>query len=235
VAEKTSAAVSGLGQWFMLDAATYATGAERGFIGIDFYFAGRAGVLGDVDSEIVSSALVFFEPDAVRAGWTGSRDVMSRHEAVQVFASCAARWAGDHLGDDLDWARLAELAAKIVDQASPAGAPLFAGWRGVPVPADPKVAALRQMNALRELRMARHGAAVIAVGLEPVDAVRHRSPHMVGIFGWEPAEVDGGVAELWAEAESLTDRATAKDYTVLDDAEADEFTSLCRSAVDAVT
>jgi hypothetical protein len=85
------------------------------------------------------------------------------------------------------------------------------------------------MNCLRELRMARHGAAVVAVGLDPADAVRHKSPGMAAMFGWPEAELGPEVAERWTEAEALTNRATARDYSVLTPDEADEFVQLAKA------
>lgn len=230
LAERTAPAVTGLSSGFMLDAATYAVGGDAGFNGMDFYGAGRGGVLGDVSADVVAASFVFFNPDVVRAAWDGSREVMSRAEAAALFAGCLATWAGEHLGDDVDWSRLAELAGKIAAAAPVAGAPVFAAWRALPVPSDPKAAALHQLNALRELRNARHGAAVTAVGLDVGDAVRHKSPHMAAIFGWAGTEVGPEVPGLWDEAEALTNRATAHDYAVLDEAEAEEFVALCAAA-----
>ena len=144
---------------------------------MDFYGAGRGGVLGEVSADVVTAALVFFNPTVVEGAWEGSREVMPRAASAELFAGCLVTWAGAHLDDDVDWARLAELAGKVVDNASIGGAPVFAGWRPLPVP-RPKAAALHQLNALRELRMARHGAAVTAVGLDVGAAVCHASPHM---------------------------------------------------------
>ena len=45
--------INGLGSHFMLDLNTYAYGGELGFEGIDFYLAGRAGVLGEVPAAVV--------------------------------------------------------------------------------------------------------------------------------------------------------------------------------------
>lgn len=235
VAERTRPTVTGLSAKFMLDGATYAVGGDAGFNGMDFYGAGRGGVLGDVSADVVAAALVFFNPSVVEGAWEGSRDVMSRSAAAELFAGCLVTWAGEHLGDDVDWARLAELAGKVVDNASIGGAPVFAGWRALPVPTDPKAAALHQLNALRELRMARHGAAVTAVGLDIGPTVCHASPHMAGIFGWEGAEIGHDVPAKWDEAEALTNRATDHDYAVLDDAEAEEFVALCTAATAAVS
>jgi hypothetical protein len=231
----TAAAVSGMGSGFLLDPATYAAGAGLGFSGIDFYFAGRGGALGDTDADVVTAALVFFSPDTVRAGWDGSADVMPRLDAAKALADCGARWADEHLADGVDWARLAELAGRVVAGASPAVAPIFAGWRRLPVPADPKQAAWHQLNALRELRMPRHGAAVLAAGLDVADAVRHHQPYMVGVYGWSEAPLADDVAERWDEAERLTNRASAHDYAVLDDDDAADFARLCEAAMAAIS
>ena len=230
-AEGSAGAVSGLTAAFMLDGKTYRAGSERGFEGLDFYVGGRCGVLGDVDADVVTSAMVFWNPETVRAQWEAAGRVMSRQEASELFVDCMARWADANLDDSIDWARLSELAAKIVHHASVAAAPLFAGWRALPVPADPVFAALHHMNCLRELRMARHGSAVVAVGLDPADAVRHNSPYMTKMFGWDEAEVTPEVAGLWSEAEALTNRATERDYAVLSDEEAAELVALGQAAI----
>jgi hypothetical protein len=187
-------------------------------------------VLGDVDPAIVTAALAFFHPDTVARSWTNGRAVLPRPEAAEAFAGCAASWADAHLGDDVDWPRLSELASTVIASASVIGAPLFAGWRAMPVPAEPKQAAHHQLNVLRELRMARHASAVVSVGLDPGDAVRHRSPHMLPIFGWDEAELGPGTVARWDEAEALTNRATARDYAVLSDSEAAELVDLCTAA-----
>jgi len=233
-AEASAAAVSGLSSGFMLAGATYKRGAELGFGGIDFYFAGRGGVLGDVCGDVVASSFVFFAPTQVTTAWEGSRDVMSRADTSAAFAGCMSAWAETHLDDSADWERLSELSGKVADSASVAAAPLFAAWRNADLPDDHKLAALHRMNQLRELRMARHGAAVVAVGIDPADAVRHRTPHMLSIFGWENADVPGDVIAAWAEAERLTNVATDRDYSVLSETESAEFVGLCTAAQAAV-
>lgn len=236
VAKATAATVSGLAAGFMLDPATYAAGNERGFAGLDFYFAGRGGVLGDVDADVVAAAMVFFHPEHVRTQWDSAAPVMPRGEASAVFAACEARWADEHLADDagVDWRTLADLAGKVVQGAAPAGAPLFAAWRTVEAPTADRQAALHQMNCLRELRLARHGAAVVVTGLDVGDAVRHRTPYMAGIFGWDETPVADDVPARWDDAERLTNQASARDYAVLDDDEAADFVRLCGAASDAV-
>ena len=71
-AHETREAIVSFVSGFMTDPATYAYGAELGFEGMDFYAAGRGGVLGEVSADVVTAAFVFFEPGTVRAAWERS-------------------------------------------------------------------------------------------------------------------------------------------------------------------
>jgi hypothetical protein len=225
-ATATAAAVSTVGSHFMLDGNTYKRGAELGFAGLDFYIAGRGGVLGDVDADVVSAAFAFFEPGNVRTLWDQARAVMPPAKAASEFAACAAAWADAHVPDDLDAARLADLAGRVAADARPACAPVFAGWRAMPVPAAPKAAAVHQMNVLRELRNGLHSAAVVSAGLSPLQALSVKSPHMVALFGWPEAAPTDGLAPVWDGAEARTTEAIAHAYEGLDDAERAELAEL---------
>ena len=49
----------------MLDPETNAAGLEAGYSSsFAFYFAGRGGVLGDVDADVVHAAFMFFDRDS---------------------------------------------------------------------------------------------------------------------------------------------------------------------------
>jgi len=225
-AAATAPAVSTVGSHFMLDGSTYKRGAELGFQGLDFYVTGRGGVLGDVDADVVSAAFTFFEPNGVRALWNQGRSVMPATQAATEFAACCAAWAEEHVPDDLDAARLGTLAGQVAAGARPACAPVFAGWRAMDVPSSPKAAAVHQMNVLRELRNGLHGAAVVASGLTPLQALSVRTPHMVPLFGWPEAAATDGLQALWDGAEERTTAAIAHAYEGLDDAERDELAAL---------
>ncbi len=225
-ATSSAAAVGTIGSHFMLDGATYVKGASLGFGGLDVYITGRAGVLGPVDADVVVAGLAFFEPGNVRTLWEQGQGVMPPADAARAFAACCEAWAEEHVPDDLDAARLADLAGQVATSARSACAPVFAGWRAMPVPESPKAAAVHQMNVLRELRNGLHSAAIVSVGLSPLQAVSVRSPHMVALFGWpEPAAADG-VQPLWDDAERRTDAAIAHAYDVLDEAERAELVDL---------
>jgi hypothetical protein len=225
-ATSTAAAVSTVGSHFMLDGKTYERGAELGFQGLDFYVTGRGGVLGDVDADVVSAAFTFFEPGAIRTLWDQGRGVLPADRASQEFAACCATWAEAHVPDDVDAGRAAELAGQVVQSARPACATVFAGFRALPVPASPKAAAVHQMNALRELRLGLHGAAVVSCGLTPLQAVSVRSPQMAPLFGWTELADVSDLHGRWEEAEDRTNQAMAHAYEGLDDAGRDELVAL---------
>jgi hypothetical protein len=230
-ARASTDAVAYLPAGFMLDGATYKRGAELGFDGVDFYTAGRGGALGDVDGLVVAAAFVFFNPDSVVAGWERARSVMARHETAEAFAACLAAWAEQHLPDEVDYARLAELLGTVNDHASPSGAPLFAAWKAVPEPRRPKALALQRLNVLREFRNALHGAAVLAYGLEPLEALLIKTPFMAEVFGWvEPFPDVESRRPQWDQAEASTNRNVARAYSVLDPSELSELVDLMVTA-----
>lgn len=231
-------AINGLGTHFMMDMDTYAYGASIGFDGVDFYVSGRGGALGEVPAAVVSAAFVFWNPAAIDEAWTRSAPVMPRARAAAEFAGVAHRWAEAHVPADFDAARLAELAGRLGAAASPACAPLFAGWRALDEPDTDRHAALaiHRVNALRELRGALHGAAVIANGIAPRSAVARRTPYMLGVFGWQEPHPDGNeVREAWAQAQAATEQAVAPMFDALSPAERGEFVELATALQAAVT
>jgi len=219
-----------LGGAFMLDGATYARGAELGFSGIDFYVLGRGGVLGDTTPDVVSSAFFFWNPDQVRTQWELARKVMDPGAAAIEWVNLCHAYGDAHLPELAELNRFSDLAAKVCDAASPAGAALFAGWRSLPVPASdrPKARAQHYLNALRELRGGLHGGAVLAMGLSPAEAVALHSPMMAPVFGWDVSTipVDDSSKSEWKIAEAGTDLAMARVLHALTAEECAEFQAL---------
>lgn len=234
-ANRSAPAITNLTSFFMIAPETFAKGAELGFSGLDFYVTGRGGALGDVDADVVAAAFLFFEPAMVRSQWELGRAVMPPLEAARGFASCLTDWTEANVPADLDTTRLTELAHRLVSTASPAGAPLFAGWRSNIVAPTGPAAATFLMNALRELRNAFHGIAIINAGLTMQQAVSHRSPQMSGLFGWGDPIDTSDVEDVWADAEAATDRAMARIFTVLDESEREEFTEAAAALLQAVS
>ena len=231
LAVATKAAVHDVPAAFMLDLATYEHGATLGFQGADFYIAGRGGVLGETIGEVVAAAFVFFATDTVVEAWNRSAGVGTRAEAAAAFAETGHTWARNHLkGDGVDEAAevVARLGGRVVEAVEVSGAPLFAGWRALPIPDDHIAAAHHQLNALRELRGAYHAGAVLGLGLSAKEALLLSGPAMAPIHGWSADDpVDESRRPLLAEAEAATNTAMAKAFGVLDDAEADAFAAAC--------
>lgn len=235
-ARASDRAVADIAGKFMLDATTYMRGAELGCPGASFYFLGRGGALGDVSPEVVSATFVFFNPETVRQAWSDAAAGPSPSQAALEFAACGHAWAEAHMPEDVDMARLAELCGAIACDANPAGAPVFAGWRSLPEPASAKALALHRLNALRELRAALHGAAVLSVGLDPATAVAIKSSFMLPIFGWtDPPEVTGEAEALWQAAEDTTNRMMARHLGILDSGELDELVELGTATLAAIS
>ena len=230
--------IGDLGGAFMLDGATYARGAELGFSGIDFYVLGRGGILGDTTADVVSSAFFFWNPEQVRTQWELARTVMDPAAAAQEWVGLCHSYGEANLPDFESLDRFSELAAKVTDAASPAGAALFAGWRGLDVPAAdrPKARAQHHLNSLRELRGGLHGGAVLAMGLLPSEAVALHSPMMAPVFGWDVSQipVDDSTKDEWKIAEAGTDLAMARVLRALTDEEVAEFEELVLSLHRAV-
>lgn len=226
--EATEPAIHDIPAAFMVDPVTYRSSAEAGYVGADFYFVGRAAILGDVSADVAAAAMIFFDADAVAAAFDRSGTVQSRADAARSFATSGHEWARAHLSGAAA-ATVAELAGDIVAAAPAAGAPLFAGWRELPVPTDAPAAAQHQLNALRELRGALHGAAVLAAGMTPREALAFEHPAMAPIHGFDDDfVVDEARRPLLDAAHRATDVAFAPVLGVLSATQVAAFVGACR-------
>jgi hypothetical protein len=235
-AHDTATIVLSVPAGFMFAPETLARGNALGFEAMDFYVAGRGGALGDVPADVVAASLYFFAPDAIRAAWDRSAAVMPRRQAAQAWLDCGHQWAVAHFGDGPDYGRTATLLGRVVRDAAVAGAPVFGALRTFPEPDDPKALTQHRLNEVRELRGALHGAAILTVGLSPVEAMVVRSPGLAGVFGWpEPHPEPDPLRDRWALAEARTDRMVGRHISVLADSERTEFVEILGSIRDAAT
>ena len=196
----------------MASRSTFRRGAEWGWSdGLAFYVAGRGGVLGDVDGEVVAAAFGFFEPASVAARWEQGTAVAGAREAARRYNEAAAEWGRDRLGGVEDVGRLAELGERVIAAADAAALPLFAGWRAEPRVEDPAGHAGQVIHVLREWRGGNHLVATIAVGLRPLEAVlASDGPKQALVCGWtEPFPDCEALVPLRRDAENLTDRLCA--------------------------
>ena len=234
---ETSVAMSGpihdLGGAFMRARPTLKRGPELGFPkGWSFYISGRSGVLGDVVPDVIAAAMVFFPVPFVQQQWLLGRAVMEPAEAAEAYAEACRDWGREHLAGVPDLDRVVELLRRVASAADPAGAPLFAGWRALPLPDDAPGATAQLLQVLREHRGAMHGMAVLTAGLSPLEAVIASNGDAGGqFFNWpEPYPDREELLELHGEAEELTDEMCAPAYEALDEDEREELVTLVHVA-----
>ncbi|ROO83609.1 hypothetical protein EDD29_1115 [Actinocorallia herbida] len=209
------------------------TGVE-GFLGP--YFRGRCGVLGEVDADVVASAAGFFPLEVVRASWESV--AMAPDEAAEGYLGACQAFGRRKLAAFDQPERLAELLLAVVRHADPIGAPLFGGWRALPLDDDPRGRVLHLVHALRELRGGLHFLAVKTSGLTALQAVLiggsplNSGPDQARLFGWtEPfEEITDAHQALWREAEAVTDRLAQQAFDALDKAEGEELVALLAAA-----
>ena len=163
--------VTGLGGAFMISAEAKAAGKDGGYRGWQLYVAGRAGVLGEVSTEVVHAALGFMHPDKVRAGWEGGLAVAPLPDTVARYVEVCRSWGRTRYAGLAGADRLADLLDRVAAAADPAGWPLFAAWRAQPLPDDAPGRVVQLLHVLREHRGGAHLGAVRSVGLRPLEAI----------------------------------------------------------------
>jgi hypothetical protein len=232
VAAATSIPINAIGAKFMLIPETNDIGAELGFAHpFAFYTAGRGGVLGDVDADVIISAFGFFAPGLIRKFWDSSKSVMSPRQAGSAFAGAAQSWGRKHLRGVDGLERLCELGEKVIDAADSSALALFAGWRSEPLATDAPARAYQILHVLREHRGSAHIVAVLASGLTPFQAHFGKlgEPGLKN-FGWRDWRSElldiAGMETRLAQAETLTTELITPAFAVLSASEADEFAAL---------
>ena len=175
--------------------------------GYAYYVAGRGGVLGDVDAEVVGSAFGFFEPSLLRKMWDAGVAVEGGRAAAARYGRACAQWGRSRLVEFEGAERLADLIRHIVDSIDSVGLTLFAGWRSEPRPTDPEGLAYFGTYLLRELRGSAHIAAVVASGIAPLEAILVSGGEgRAQQFGWtEPFPDVSHLVDLRSRTEALTD------------------------------
>ena len=213
VASTIAPLIGSLGAKYMLDPDTMAHGAEAGYPnGFAYYVAGRGGVLGDVDSDVVYSAFMFFERSLIDKLWKAGVAVEGARSASKRYMQSCDTWGKKHLAniDNLDL--FISPAEKLISQVDSSGLSLFAGLRAEPLPSDLSARAYRLITLLRELRGCLHIAACVTHGLSGLEASLVSSGEgMTKLHGWAPPypDVSHQVAARDA-AEKATNDAMAR-------------------------
>jgi len=183
--------------------------------GYAYYVAGRGGVLGDVDSDVIAATFGFFEPAIVRKMWEIGVGVEGATAAATRYGHACAQFGRVRLAGFADAPRVNELAGRVADGVEVTGLALFAGWRTQPRPDDAAGRAAFLMHVLRELRGGVHLLAVVATGLGARGAVFSTGgAALANQFGW--AEPYDDLADISKKpAEDLTDEILIRLYSAV--------------------
>ena len=197
------------------------------------YAVGRLGVLGDCPVDNVVGAAYFWEPDTMRQMVRDGRAGFSPSDGAAVYARICQEWGDDKLAGMADVERLGELCQRVVENASPLGAPVFVGWRDQPLPPPGPARTFQLCQTMRELRFGRHTVAVQAAGMGPLEAILSgpAGEWNAEMFGWaKPYPDASALAAERDEIEAHTDRLHAPDFEVLTDDERAELRGLDKAA-----
>jgi hypothetical protein len=213
VASTIAPLISSLGAKYMLDPETMAHGAEAGYPnGFAYYVAGRGGVLGDVDSDVVFSAFMFFERTLIDKLWRAGVAVEGARAAGKRYMQSCDAWGKKHLANVDQLELFITPAEKLVSHVDSSGLSLFAGLRAEPLPSEAPARAYRLITLIRELRGCLHIAACVTHGLSGLEASLVSSGEgMTKLHGWAPPYPD--VSHLVAvrdAAEKATNDAMAR-------------------------
>jgi len=198
------------------------------------YAIGRLGVLGDCPVDNVVGAACFWEPDFVRANVRAGRAVMAPRDGAAIYTRICQEWGAAHLAGFDGSDRLGELAERVVNAASPLGAPTFVGWRDMPLPPVGPARTFQLVQVLRELGFARFSTAVLGSDMSPLMAIMSgpTGAWNARMFGWPPPYPDGApFAEARNAVEAVANRLHSPDFDTLTDDERDEFRTLAKAAL----
>ena len=111
-------------EWLLADSTTeVATARGMPAENLGSYAVGRLGVLGDCPVDNVVGAAFFWEPARMRSMVEVGRATMTPAEGAAIYAEICRAWGEERLAGMEGVEDLGELLEKVVDSASPLGAP----------------------------------------------------------------------------------------------------------------
>lgn len=134
------------------------------------YFAARAAPFGPVPPEVVVATFYVFSPAlvarAVPAVWAAAPPAEWAAARAEGVAACLHRVLGEP-----DVAEAVALAREACAGLGAAGRPIYGAWSSMPWPEDPLLQLWHAGLLLREHRGGGHVTALMAAGLDPVEAL----------------------------------------------------------------
>lgn len=205
-------------------------GREFGELGIDdesrVYFAARGAALGAVGAGTVTAAFYNFKHELVArhlpAVWSDITPRTALDARLRAADSTLRRVLGEEALASPEMAEAAGLALRAAEACTRPARPLYSAHADLDVPDQPHMAFWHAATLLREHRGDGHLAALLAAGLDPLEALvshtatgKGMAPRwIVATRGWRRADWEAAVERLRgrgvldAEGE-LTDAGTA--------------------------
>lgn len=234
VARSLRASIGMLAMEWLVAPTTQEKAQARGMpAGMASYAVGRLGVLGDCPVDNVVGAAFFWNPDLMRSMVADGRAGISPAQGAAIYAQICQEWGAEKLAGFEGSQQLGVVLEKVVDAASPLGAPTFVGWRDQELPPVGPARTFQLCQTMRELRFCRHSVAVQASGLSPLEAILSgpAGDWNAEMFGWPKPYPDvEGLTDHRDEVENHTDRLHAADLDILSDEERGELRDLAKAA-----
>jgi hypothetical protein len=234
VARSLRASIGMLAMEWLVAPTTQEKAETRGMpAGMASYAVGRLGVLGDCPVDNVVGAAFFWNPDLMRSMVADGRAGISPAEGAKIYAQICQEWGAEKLAGFEGSQHLGEILEKVVEAASPLGAPTFVGWRDQELPPIGPARTFQLCQTMRELRFCRHSVAVQASGLGPLEAILSgpAGDWNAEMFGWPKPYPDvESLTDERDEVENHTDRLHAADLDILSDDERGELRDLAKAA-----
>ncbi|MER5363174.1 hypothetical protein [Streptomyces sp. NPDC002785] len=187
-------------------------GKEFGELGIDdpnaTYIASRAAALGAVGPGTVTATFYNFNHDLVARHLPAVWSVVSPQAALEARLRAADSTLRRLLGEEIiaspDMAEVAALALRAAEACTRHARPLYAAHADLTVPEQPHLAYWHAGTLLREHRGDGHLAALVAAGLDPVEALvshtatgKGMNPNWIlATRGWHRSDWDAAVERL---------------------------------------
>ncbi|MFC9247862.1 hypothetical protein ACFT7S_28760 [Streptomyces sp. NPDC057136] len=187
-------------------------GKEMGELGIDdsnaAYFAARSAAMGAVGAGTVSATFYNFNHELVARHLPAVWSVASPQAVLDARLRAAdvtlRRLLGEEIIASAELAEAAQLALRATEGCTRHARPLYAAHADLPVPDAPHLAYWHAATLLREHRGDAHLAALLAAGLDPVEAMVSHTATGKGMAprwilatrGWRRADWDAAVERL---------------------------------------
>ncbi|WP_267242027.1 SCO6745 family protein [Streptomyces sp. PR69] len=223
------------------------------------YFASRSAAMGAVGPGAVTAAFYNFSHEAIArhlpAAWSQAAPEEVLAARLRAVDATLRRLLGEDVISSPELAEAARLALRAAEACTRHARPLYAAHADLPVPTEPHLAYWHAATLLREHRGDGHVAALMSLGLDPLEALVSHTATGKGMNpqwvlttrGWQSADweaaqerlrarglldgdgelTDEGTA-LRAELEDLTDRLDAAPYEHLGTDGVERLTELGR-------